>query len=43
MDDDDGGGEGAGGPRYVQALGDPPGLQPLDTASLDTLETLALP
>lgn len=37
------GGEGAGGPRYVQAWGDPPGPRPRDTAFLNTLENPALP
>lgn len=36
-------GEGAGGPRYGQALVGPLGLRPRDTASLDTLGNPALP
>lgn len=36
-------GAGAGGPRYGQASGGPPGLLPRDTASLNTLENPALP
>ena len=39
----DDGGEGAGGPRSGRASGGPPGPQPRDTASLNTLESPALP